>query len=198
MKDTNYTSVYDLSSSNYVYIETILKFPNYKWSPHGITHNSNIKKEDVLRNPQLPWIYTDFTQSWVNEEWVNSFPYYNERIIITADFIPNFVKEKVINDIPLKYSSKLLYDSYPEILVKDILIDYEIRDFLCIDKSSNYDILEYVNLGKDTICIFGVSFITFEFIDSYKDIIRFEIDKDTKFEDEIEKFFMFRDIKMLK
>lgn len=188
LSEKSYMSVYDLSSSKNIYMETILKFPNYQWSPNGISHNPNINREHVLENKHLPWVYTEFTQKWVDEEWVNSFPHYTEQILITSNFIPNFARNKIKNNIPLKFANQLLLDSFPEAIVEIDFYEIQLSNFECIEFSTNKDIEDYIKLGKDLICIFGESYITFDTILKYESFISIKVDKNTIFINEIESF----------
>lgn len=188
LNEKSYMSVYELSSSKNIYMETILKFPNYHWDPYGITHNPNINYEDILENSHLPWIYTEFTQSWVNEEWVNSFPYYTERILISSNFIPNFARNKIRNNMPLNFANQLLLDSFPNAKIEPEKYDIQSSVFDCIEFSTDKDIENHINFGKESICIFGYSYITFNAILKYESLISIKIDKNTIFVNEIESF----------
>jgi hypothetical protein len=171
---------HDISSSKNLYIETILKFPNYHWSPHGITQNPNIQKNDVLMNPKLPWIYTDVIQDWVDEDWINSFPYYNEKIITKLNILPNFVRQKIIKGIPISYTfsdlvviqldSKNKTDDMIKETNCNVLIDHTTFDF------------EHTKLN--VFCIFGRSNLLFSFVEQNHDIT-FYFDKDVLFVNEI-------------
>lgn len=181
-------SSYDLSSSNMVYIETILKFPNYPWNPHGITQNPNIQKQDVLQNPELPWIYTDFLQDWVDEQWVNSFPYYNEQIVTKLNIVPHFVKQKIIRGIPLTHTNQLIEDYYGETRLlkrEEDIVEYDHQNCKVL-----IDDLEYAFDKKldSHVCIYGKTYLTFDFVEEHYDEVHFYFDKNVIFIKEIEKF----------
>lgn len=181
-------SNYDISSSSNVYIETILKFPDYQWDPRGITNNPNIQKEDVLSNPQLPWIYTEFIQEWVDEEWINSFPYYTERILPKINFVPNFVKQKIMKKIPLRYSNNAIYDAFPDVKVlpeNNKRNGIESLDCLVLrdvtDRDFNTDIWKN---GINSFCIYGKTNLEFEFVKRYHNKIKFRFNNDVFFVNE--------------
>lgn len=187
VKQHSLLSSYDISSSRMVHIETILKFPNYHWSPHGITQNPNIKKQDVISNPQLPWIYTDFTQDWVDEEWVNSFPYYNEKILTKLNIIPNFVKQKIIRGIPISYTNQIIDETFQHLRILKEKAEVQKSNHTSGCKVLNDD-LDYVfeKLSHSEVCIFGRTNLLFSFIESHPDV-RFYIHRDVLFVKELEK-----------
>lgn len=176
---------YEISSSSNVYIETILKFNSYQWDPHGITNNPNVKKEDVLSNPQLPWIYTEFMQDWVDEEWINRFPNYTEKIIPKINFVPNFVKQKILKNIPISYTNSVIEEYFPEARIENKNSSHENKiDDNCLflqnitDRDFNYDIQKR-RINK--FCIHGNTNLDFDIVRRYYDRVKFIFSNDVFF-----------------
>jgi hypothetical protein len=182
-------SAYEISSSKTVHIETIRKFPNYEWNPHGITQNPNIKKQDVLDNPDLPWVYTDFMQDWVDEDWVESFPYYNERIVTKLNIIPTFLKQKINRGIPISHTNSLIDNYYFNI--RKLKLEPIKQDVIRNNCKKLFNDLQYVFEKKLDSCIyiFGETHILFSFVKANKDKITFYFDKDTVFVKEMDQFY---------
>lgn len=185
----NYCDLYSLSSSKNVYFETMLKFSYFPWDGRGISHNPNVYYTDVIDHPEFPWIYTEFKQEWVDEQWVNSFPFYSEEIVLHKDFVPDFIRNKIRNGYAVSYANEQMIQNYPELILKDIYI--KPKENNCFNETKYGDLENSVAFGEESFHICGVSYLTFIEIEKYRDEITIKIDPDTFFKTEYERFIEF-------